>query len=147
MAFSALADDPSLPVKISARAAAAHYDQTMTVTGIVVQVSIRPAIVFINLDQPYPDSPFVAIIHSQDTNQFSNVRALKGRSVEITGKVVNYHDHPEIVLAKPSQITVYGGWPATPAPTTIPAPALVPHPDPAAPKPAGGTNNLTTGVM
>ena len=131
LARSAFADAPLPSAKIAAWEAASHYNQIMTVTGVVAQVSIRPAIVFINLDKPYPDSPFAAIIHSQDTNQFSNVRGLKGRSVAITGKVVNYHDRPEIVLEKVSQIFVLGGWAA---PTNAPA-ALK------------GTNDLTKGVM
>jgi DNA/RNA endonuclease YhcR with UshA esterase domain len=138
----ALADATNLVVKISAREAAAHYDQLMTVTGIVVQVSLRPSIVFINLDQPYPDSPFVAIIHSKDTNQFNDLRGLKGRSVEITGKVQNYRDRPEIVLEKSGQIIVSGGWLA---PSN--SPTAVPRPAPPASKKPDGTNDLTTGVM
>ncbi len=138
----ALGDATNIPVKISALAAADHYDQIMTVTGVVAQVSVRPSIVFINLDQPYPDSPFVAIIHSSATNQFTDLRRLKGRSVEITGKVLNYRDHPEIVLEKSTQLRVAGGsLPATPPPPAAP------HPAPPAPPAAKGTNDLTTGVM
>jgi len=133
-----LADAPLVAPMIGAGEASSHYDQLMTVTGVVAQVTLRPAIVFINLDKPYPDYPFVAIIHSQDTNQFPEVRGLKGRTVAITGKVVNYHDHPEIVLAKPGQIKVFAArLPAAPAPAAPPA----------APKASAGTNDLTSGVM
>jgi hypothetical protein len=96
------------PLKISAPLAAQHYDQLMTVTGMVAQVTERPKLVFINLDQPYPDSPFVAIIFSSATNQFANLKSLKGRAVEITGTVKNYHDKPEIVVDKPGQLSVDG---------------------------------------
>ena len=143
LARSAFADAPLPSSKIAAWEAASHYNQIMTVTGVVAQVSIRPAIVFINLDKPYPDSPFAAIIHSQDTNQFSNLRGLKGRSVAITGKVVNYHDRPEIVLEKAGQLEVFGAQlPAVKAPAS-PAPSA----PPAVPKPPAATNDLTTGVM
>jgi len=139
----AQAEATNAPAIIGAREADKHYDQLLTVTGTVAQVSIRSAIVFINLDQPYPDSPFVAIIHSSDTNQFNDPRTLMGRSVAITGKVQNYRDRPEIVLEKPAQITVSGGWPtATKAPAT--PPVAVPPPPATFPK---GTNDLTTGVM
>ena len=127
----ALGDSTNLPVKIGALEAPSHYDQLMTVTGKVAQVTLRPSIVFINLDLPYPQSPFAAIIRSKDTNQFGDLPSLKGRSVEITGKVQKYHDKPEIVLEKVSQIFVLGGWAA---PTNAPA-ALK------------GTNDLTKGVM
>ena len=135
----ALADASFPPSKIGAWEASSHYDQLMTVTGIVAQVSLRPAIVFINLDKPYPDSPFVAIIHSRDTNQFAEVRALKGRSVAITGKIINYHGRPEIVLETPGQIKVSGAQ--------LPSGALAPPAPPTTPKPPARTNNLTTGVL
>ena len=139
----ALADATNPPVGIGAAEAASHYDQLMTITGVVAQVSLRPTIVFINLDKPYPDSPFVAIIHAQDTNQFSDLHRLKGRSVAITGRVVNYHDHPEIVLTNSSQIVVSGG--GMPASTPPPSP---PHPaPPPARKAPNSTNDLTTGIM
>lgn len=98
----------AVPVKINALQAAQHFDQWMTVTGTVAQVTVRPKLVFINLDQPYPDSPFVAVIFSSATNQFANLKPLKGQVVEITGTVKNYHDKPEIVLDKPGQLSVNG---------------------------------------
>jgi hypothetical protein len=106
----ALAADTNnaVPVKIDAALAAQHYDQLMTVTGMVAQVTLRPKLVFINLDQPYPDSPFVAIIFSSATNQFADLKSLKGRAVEITGTVKDYHDKPEIILDKPGQLSVNG---------------------------------------
>lgn len=139
----AAADSTNAPAKIGATEAGAHYDQLMTVTGVVAQVTLRPSIVFINLDHPYPDSPFAAVIHSQDTNQFSNLKSLMGRSVEITGHVQNYHDRPEIVIKKADQIYVIGGWTNTPSAAVVPAAA----PEPAAPKSAKGANDLTNGVM
>ena len=101
------------PAKIGAKAASQHYDQLLTVTGTVAQVSIRPAIVFINLDQPYPDSPFAAIIHPEATNQFGNLKSLKGKAVEITGKITNYHDRPEIILENSNQLVTISGSMAT----------------------------------
>ena len=129
----ARADSTNLPVKIRAADAAEHYDQWMTVTGTVAQVTLRPSIVFINLDLPYPDSPFAAVIHSKDTNQFGNLKSLKGRPVEITGTVQDYHGKPEIVLTNSSQIFVLGGWAA--ATNAVGAPNAL-----------AGTNALTIGV-
>ena len=109
------AADTNTPVKISASQADKHYDQLMTVTGVVAQVSVRPGITFINLDKPHPDSPFVAILRGPATNQFANVKSLKTKSVEITGKIVNFHDRPEIVLTS-SNLVVITSAPAVPAP-------------------------------
>ncbi|MGA2788988.1 MAG: hypothetical protein ABSF60_15820, partial [Verrucomicrobiota bacterium] len=48
----------STMLKISTVEADKHYDQEMIVTGRVVQVTIRPKVTFLNLDQPFPSSPF-----------------------------------------------------------------------------------------
>ncbi len=143
----AMADATNAPIKIGTKDADHHYDEVMTVTGSVAQVSLRPTIVFINLDQPYPDSPFAAVIHASATNQFGALRALKGRSVELTGKIINYHDRPEMVLEKPTQLYVVGGWSIpTNRPPAIPSVKPAGHAVPT-PVPAKGTNDLTTGVM
>lgn len=106
----AAADDThgAVPVKISATLAAQHYDELMTVTGRVAQVTVRPTIAFINLDRPYPNSPFTAIIHSDATNRFGDLKSLKGRAVEITGTIKEYRNKPEIVLRNPDQLSVDG---------------------------------------
>ena len=133
----ARADSTNLLVKIGAEDAGRHYNESLTVTGMVAQVTLRPTIVFINLDRPYPDSPFAAIIHSSATNQFGNLKRLKGRSIEITGKIVNYHDRPEMVLDEAGQLLVLTNLTSLPATSSAPA---------AAPA-AKGTNDLTNGVM
>ena len=100
------ADTTNAPAKISTLEAAKHYEETMTVTGKVVEVSVLPRITFINLDQPHPDSPLTAVIFPTATNQFPDIKSLKGKSVEISGKIKNYHDKPEIVLESSNQLTV-----------------------------------------
>ena len=80
----------------------------MIVTGTVAQVSICPGIVYLNLDKPYPRSPFSLVIFPANTNRFGNLKALKGTSVEARGKIINYHDRAEIVLDNTNQLTVTG---------------------------------------
>jgi DNA/RNA endonuclease YhcR with UshA esterase domain len=94
--------------KIGAIDTTNFYGKEMIVTGSVAQVSIRSSIVFLNLDHPYPDSPFTLVIHSSATNQFGNLKALKGMSIEARGKITNYHDRPEMVLQKANQLKVTG---------------------------------------
>src|SRR5215469_4280447 len=107
-AATASADPTGVPTKIGALEAKKYYGQEMIVTGTVAQVSIRPGIVFLNMDKPYPRSPFTLVIFPANTNRFGDLKALKGASVEVKGKIVNYHDRPEIVLEKPGQLTVTG---------------------------------------
>ena len=106
------------PAKIGTADADKYYDQEMIVTGKVVQVSLRPTIVFINLDKPHPGSPFVAVIHSENTNKFGNLDSLQGKSVEIKGMIKEYRDKPEIILRSPGQLKVLDVPAATNAPAT-----------------------------
>ncbi len=107
----------SVPLmKISAEDATNYFDKEMIVTGKVVHVSIRPGIIFMDMDKPYPDSPFTLVMFPSATNQFGNLSALRGASVEVTGKIKSYHGRPEIVLDKKNQLNVTSA-----APTNAPS--------------------------
>ena len=49
-------------LKIGTAEADKYYDQVMIVTGRVAQVTIRPKVIFLNLDQPFPNSPFTVVM-------------------------------------------------------------------------------------
>jgi hypothetical protein len=113
VAFSLSADPTAnVPAKIGTDAATNFYGQEMIVTGIVAQVSIRPKIVLLNMDKPYPDSPFTLVIFASATNQFSDLKSLNGASVEATGIITNYHNRAEMVLKQAAQLKVTGTAPA-----------------------------------
>ena len=95
-------------LKISAFNATNYYDQEMIVTGKVVQVTIRPTMTYLNLDEKYPDSPFAVVIFHSHSSFYGNANALKGKSIEIKGKIKNYHDRPEMSLDNTNQLTVIG---------------------------------------
>lgn len=99
-------------IKIGAGDATNYFSKEMIVTGKVAQVSIRPGIVFLNLDKPYPNSPFTLVIHPAATNQFGNLKALRGASVEATGVITDYRGRPEIVLSNANQLKVTKAAPA-----------------------------------
>jgi len=102
--------------KIGTQEATNFYGKEMIVTGTVAQVSVRPGIVFLNMDKPYPASPFTLVIFPAATNQFGNIKSLKGASVEASGKVTNFHGRPEMVLEKSNELTVTSS-----APTNAPS--------------------------
>jgi len=95
------------PLKIGAADATNHYDQEMIVTGRVAQVTIRPTVTFLNLDKPFPNSPFAVVIFHGHSSFYGDANALKGKSIEIKGKIKNYHDKPEIALDSANQLTVF----------------------------------------
>jgi DNA/RNA endonuclease YhcR with UshA esterase domain len=91
-------------VTIGTEQAAAHIGKQVTVTGVVAQVSFRPALVFLNFGKPYPNSPFTAIVRNNHTNEFENLSALKGKTVAVKGQVKDYNGKPEIELIGKSQL-------------------------------------------
>ena len=98
-----------MPKKIGMAQAKNYYDETMVVTGKVVQVTVRPNVAFLNLDQPSPNSPFMAVIFEENMSQFGDLQKLKNQNVEISGAITEYHDKPEIVLESASQVKVVDG--------------------------------------
>ena len=95
------------PLKIGTADAASYYDQTMIVTGIVAQVTLRPNATFLNLDKPFPNSPFTVVIFPRQRQLLGDVNVFRGKSIEIKGKIKNYQDKPEIVLDSTNQLTVF----------------------------------------
>jgi hypothetical protein len=117
----------STPLKIGTGEADKYYGQEMIVTGKVAQVTIRPKVIFLNLDRPYPDSPFTVVVFPG--KYLADVKALDEKAVEIKGTIKNYHDKPEIVLDNPDQLTVLGSTASTNAPAAT-QPTNPPPPSP-----------------
>jgi len=104
-AMPSLAGETNTPaLTIGAAQAGDYIGKQVTVTGVVAQVSVRPSLTFLNFDKKYPDSPFVAIIRSRNTNGFENLPALKGKAVAVSGKVVDYNGKTEMELTRKSQL-------------------------------------------
>jgi aspartyl/asparaginyl-tRNA synthetase len=101
--------------KIGTSEADKHYDQLMTVTGTVAQVTIRPKIIFVNLDKPHPDCPFTCVIFPSATNQFSDLKSLEGAAIEVTGKIKSHNDSPEMVLDHSNQLVIVSAGTNAPA--------------------------------
>jgi len=95
---------PAASITIGAAQAAAYIGKQVTITGLVAQVSVRPSLVFLNFEKPYPGSPFAAIVRNNHTNEFEDLSALKGKSVAVNGKVKDYNGKPEIELTGKSQL-------------------------------------------
>jgi DNA/RNA endonuclease YhcR with UshA esterase domain len=82
-----------------------HIGQTVTVEGPVGNVyTARSGMTFINIGGRYPDNAFTAVIFTDDTSKFPDVRSLDGKTVDITGAVSLYRGKPEIILKTADQV-------------------------------------------
>jgi len=60
---------------------------------------------FLDLDRPYPNSPFTAVIFGSDRAKFGTPdTALRGKRVCVTGQIRDYRGKPEIILNDPGQL-------------------------------------------
>jgi len=94
------------PATIPASQAKEYIGSEKTVTGTIAEVNQAEKLVRLNFDKRFPAQTFTAVIFSANTNLFSDLPKLKGKRVEITGKIVEYRDRPQIVLASRNQLKV-----------------------------------------
>ena len=92
--------------RISAAEAKYHIDESLIVAGKIAQVSIRPELVYVNLDDKYPQTSFSGVIFARAANQSGDLSKLEGKRVEIKGKIEEYREKPQIVLNSTSQLRV-----------------------------------------
>jgi hypothetical protein len=105
---SGAAETNAIPLTIGTGQAAANIGKQVTVTGVVAQVSFRPSLVFLNFDKAFPSNLFTVIVRNKNTNEFEGLLALKGKSVSVEGKVIDYNGKPEMELTRKTQLKVLG---------------------------------------
>jgi DNA/RNA endonuclease YhcR with UshA esterase domain len=108
--LTALASAKEKPTSISASEAASYVGQTKTVCGAVASSkfasSTKGSPTFLNLDRPYPNQVFTALIWGTDRAKFKEPPEVtfQGKRICVTGSIQLYNDKPEIIVNDPSQI-------------------------------------------
>jgi DNA/RNA endonuclease YhcR with UshA esterase domain len=95
---------------ISPAGAASHIGENATVCGFIASAKYaansRAQPTFLDMGQPYPNQPFVAVIFGTDRAKFGEPEAtLSGKRICVTGQVRNYRGKPKIIVSDPSQLT------------------------------------------
>lgn len=104
---------------ITTEQAREHIGETNTVCGLVATARYhdtqqgRPT--FLNFDHPYPDQTFAVRIPGLSRAAFSETPEVlfNGKTVCVTGLIVDYRGKPEIVVENPGQIVIQGAAPTT----------------------------------
>ena len=94
---------------ISSADAQTHVNENTCVCGEVAstryaaQTGRQPT--FLNLDKPYPNQIFTAVIWGSDRAKFGEPeKTLMGKRISITGAIELYRGKPEIILHEPTQL-------------------------------------------
>lgn len=97
---------------IPAAEAVRHVGERGTVCGEVASTRYAPTAngepTFLNLDRPYPNQVFTALIWGEDRPRFDRApeEHLRGRRICVTGKITEYRGTPQIVVRRSNQIDV-----------------------------------------
>jgi len=102
------------PIQISATAAKKHIGAQAVVKGKVAEVNVGERIVRVNFEEPYPKTPFTAVIFPANTNKFPEIEKLKGKDIEVSGEITAYRERPQIVLRSANQLKVLSSNSASP---------------------------------
>ena len=85
-----------------------HVGENGTVCGVVASayfaVRSRAQPTFLNLDKPYPNQVFTAVIFGDDRSKFGEPERLQGSRVCVSGPIRLYRGAPEIILHDPRQL-------------------------------------------
>jgi DNA/RNA endonuclease YhcR with UshA esterase domain len=94
------------PLRVAASEARRHLNSEATVFGKVAEVNLAEKLVRLNFDHPYPTQTFTVVIFAARTNQFPNVMQLKNKTVEVTGRITEFRNRPEIILTRTNQLRI-----------------------------------------
>ncbi len=110
---------------IPSQRAAEFIGKTTCVAGKVTSVGIsHSGMFFIDFDCGGKNAtasgtkascPFTAVVFRRDTDRTGDLRVLRGKTIELRGKIKNYKGKPEIVITSREQIKTDAFIPALPA--------------------------------
>jgi len=110
--------NPGAPsTALRAEEASRFIGETHAVVGKVVQVEFGQPFTLLHLEKPYPDMPFTGVIPAGKTNLFSGLDKLSGRTVSISGKIIEYNRTPQIIIERANQLELVQpaeGWSLAP---------------------------------
>lgn len=96
--------DKSAKPVLSAEQVKDNVGKQVVVTGRVAEVNFAEKLVRLNFEKPFPRQPFTAVIFSDRTNQFPDLKGLNEQVVEVNGKITEYRGRPQIVITSTNQL-------------------------------------------
>jgi uncharacterized protein (TIGR03067 family) len=109
------AEDPSRALSPAEAAKKVNEKVTVQMEVKAVGQGRDNSVIFLNSEKSFRDEGnFTVFINRSALAKFKEAKIddpaehFKGKTVQVTGKVVLYNDHPEIILAGPDAITIVG---------------------------------------
>jgi DNA/RNA endonuclease YhcR with UshA esterase domain len=105
------ADSHAAPIDATDQAAGlGALPQEATVAGTIADIRDNEGVAMINFNGT-EKSQFYAVVLKRNREDVEKVfgeglKQLAGKRVQLTGKIVEYHEKPEIVISRPEQVTI-----------------------------------------
>ena len=84
---------------IDVKDAANHLNETVTITAKVYGTKDVGSMILVNVGAAYPDSPLTVVLRG-DTKSL----AVDGKTITVTGQVIDYKGKPEIIVTDENQV-------------------------------------------
>ncbi len=104
--LSAAEEVGTLEPRTPAAEAATKVGKDAVVSGLLTQLTKREKLWYLNMDGNYPTNAFTAVVFAKNFNVFTNLDAMVGKKIEITGRVAEFQGKPQIVLERASQLAL-----------------------------------------
>jgi hypothetical protein len=96
-------------LQLTAAQAKSHVGEKAKVCGTVASAKYvsrsKGMPTFLNLDKPFPDQIFTAVVWGHDRPRFPTPpESLAGSFICVSGFITSYRNVPEIIVSDPSQI-------------------------------------------
>lgn len=94
--------------KIAAKDAAKHLNETVTIADKIYSTKLieNTNMVLLDMGGAHPDQYLTLVIKGEDRSKFKDKpeEYFKGREVIVTGKLIDYHGKPEIIVDSPDEL-------------------------------------------
>jgi hypothetical protein len=83
-----------------------NHSNKVVVTGKVVEVFETDKAVHLNFGKPRPDQTFTVLVNQAKAPSFPGLKEMKGKTLEATGHISEYHGKPIMYMAEPKDLKV-----------------------------------------
>ncbi|HEX4637364.1 MAG TPA: hypothetical protein VH189_14350 [Rhizomicrobium sp.] len=104
--LAVLCASPAFAASIPSEDAVRHLGKTATVSGRAALTIMPSGEAYIDLDGRGEGAPVAGYVSRWNRGRFSDLSAIDGKMIEITGHIEDFRDQPQIFLQDPAQIRV-----------------------------------------
>jgi DNA/RNA endonuclease YhcR with UshA esterase domain len=98
----------SAQTKIAAKDASKHLNETVTISDKIYSTKLigNTNMVLLDMGGEHPNQYLTVVIKGEDISKFNSKpeEYYKGREVTVTGKLIDYHGKPEIIVDSPDEL-------------------------------------------